>query len=490
MCCVLLFSLLFAFVLEAAESRKINVAVSDFTNKTGDEANKKYVGFTSETLLDLLLKTKRFDVISRDAMKQILKEKALDQTSITDAGDVKKLKRILNAEFLIYGELLTVSAVRGEAQYTPAKYKTTRKVVARDPSTNRPTKWKEEKKLVRKEKTVYPIMFSVSISGKLTDVATTEIISAATKQATVNISAKSKEEADNQFNAAAIHVQKAIRKACADLIKNFVSDIPIVGTVIKINRGEVIVDIGRKIGLFKKANLSVYTTESIDSADYGSGTEKVNVTKEVAVLRVTELHDTFCYTQVFQGSINNIEKGMNVRVIPPRFKAAYVIPSILVPGLGQMIAGNVWSGFGWLIGAGGFASVGAAMLAADLFAPSTEGLLDTVIRDGGTSRDPSGTTDEQGRVEGEVLNTHSIIAYSLIGVGALLYIWNIFDAGYPAEKNPVFETKTAYKEGNVVPLFGVRHTSLLAGLNNNPVLYDARARREDVSYYVGAKVFF
>ena len=135
-----------------------------------------------------------------------------------------------------------------------------------------------------------------------------------------------------------------------------------------------------------------------------------------------------------------------------------MLPSVLVPGLSQVIHGNTLIGAGFFLGVGTFTGIGITMLTSELFLPPLNNRLDTVIIQEGKGLDLTGQ-EATGRVEQEVRDSHAIVAYSFIGIGVLIYIWNIYDAGYPAQKNTVFQDESekiaslkTLKKGDVIPL--------------------------------------
>ena len=315
---IIFFQCILVFKVSSAKSRKANIAVADFENKTGNEESEKHIEFTSDVLLDLLIKTKRFNVISRKALRKILQEKGLDQSGVTDADDVQKLKQILHADSLIYGSILELSINRAKPKYIPAKIE--RVVLERDPETNKPTYW--EDRVISKQRVIYPLVFLATISAKLVDVGTSEIISSETENGYIKIEVSSSKEVSNKIKEKEAFFKKALKKACISLIDKLVSSVPVFGKIIKIDNEKIIVDVGKETGLFRKSNLMVYVTEKIEGGRYKGRSKKISIEKEVAVLHVVEVHDTFSYAKLFSGELNSIKRGMQVKVIPPDLNSA------------------------------------------------------------------------------------------------------------------------------------------------------------------------
>ena len=459
----------------AAENRRTNVAISGFENKTGTRDNDLYKDFTSETLLRLFVRTERFNVISRNALKKILQEKALNQTGVTDANNIQKLRQILHADFLIFGSILEVSAVRVSPKKIPAKTKSI--VTKRDPKTNEPIAWQNI--VVSKAKTLYPVTFQVKLLGKMIDTGTSEIIFAEEGEAKTTLETVSPDAANNLLKTKESTIKKLIQRSSVSMVAKIIAKVPIVGSIIKIEPKQVIVNIGISLGLFKKSNLLVYTTEKIG---------KTYISNKIAMLQVTEVQNDFSYAKMFDGEIKNLKKGMKVKVMPPQFKTSAMLPSIFIPGLGQILHERYWAGTSFFVGTGLSLGLGIAMLGGGLFEPSLNQRFDTVIVEDGRGLGANGQ-EQTGRVEEEIIGGHRIIAYALVTLGTLIYAWNIIDAGYPAERNTIFDQRVAsLRSGQVIPVLnyervGVANTSL------DQFAFRERSHiREDFRWYAGVKI--
>lgn len=105
-------TLLLAFLLTIvslnAQSKKMKIAVMDFRNGVG--VNKSEVEGLSDMLINTLYESKRFDIVERSQLTQVLKEQRFQSSELT-YEQVAKVGRILGVKSVLVG---TVNYIGGE----------------------------------------------------------------------------------------------------------------------------------------------------------------------------------------------------------------------------------------------------------------------------------------------------------------------------------------------------------------------------------------
>lgn len=103
----LLFALVFGTFAIAEESRKITVAVVDFTDHTGKRL-RNIDQVSTEILSTLLHNTGNFIVVERAKLQSIITEQGFTMSGLVDsAKNAVQVGKLLGADFLITGSILT-----------------------------------------------------------------------------------------------------------------------------------------------------------------------------------------------------------------------------------------------------------------------------------------------------------------------------------------------------------------------------------------------
>lgn len=98
------------------KQQRLRVAVMDFANKTGSYENDNYTKSISHSLQANLFETKTLRIIERERLDAILKELSLSMQGITssDSKNLKKIGDMLNADALVFGDLLSIKYSRNK----------------------------------------------------------------------------------------------------------------------------------------------------------------------------------------------------------------------------------------------------------------------------------------------------------------------------------------------------------------------------------------
>lgn len=88
--------------------RNYRVGIVSFTAKTGTAAAEAEV--IEEMFRNGLVQSKKYDVLDRSNMKEVLKEQEFQQTGCTDTDCAVKIGKILNMEFMIYGSIMKMGS--------------------------------------------------------------------------------------------------------------------------------------------------------------------------------------------------------------------------------------------------------------------------------------------------------------------------------------------------------------------------------------------
>jgi len=99
-----------------SKQQRLKVAVMDFVNKTGLSENDNYTKPISHSLQANLFETKTLRIIERERLESILKELSLSMQGLTssDSKNLKKIGAMLNADALVFGDLLSIKYSRNK----------------------------------------------------------------------------------------------------------------------------------------------------------------------------------------------------------------------------------------------------------------------------------------------------------------------------------------------------------------------------------------
>ena len=104
--------LIFSFsLLLAGEGGRINIAITDFGDKTGK--SKEYLPVVNQAISEYLSRTKRFNIVDRKNLGKVLKEKELILSGLTTADETKEIAKILNTQYLVLGDIVDISIAEG-----------------------------------------------------------------------------------------------------------------------------------------------------------------------------------------------------------------------------------------------------------------------------------------------------------------------------------------------------------------------------------------
>lgn len=103
--------------------KRFRVAIFRFENQTKSRLNEHYLEPIQEGLMAALLKTGRLRLIERGKINALLKEHQLAQTGVVDYKNAKKIGRMLSADALLVGSLLTVDTSINIDEFMGAKKK-------------------------------------------------------------------------------------------------------------------------------------------------------------------------------------------------------------------------------------------------------------------------------------------------------------------------------------------------------------------------------
>ena len=91
-----------------APVQKMFVAVNDFENKSSAPASA--VNTLRDRITGLIVNTRKFDVVERAKIKELLKEQNLAAAGVTDAEDAPEQGRMKAAGYIFYGTVLSYGA--------------------------------------------------------------------------------------------------------------------------------------------------------------------------------------------------------------------------------------------------------------------------------------------------------------------------------------------------------------------------------------------
>ena len=436
--------------LVVRDTGKPNVALASFNDKTGEAAS--FVSLIREVMTDYLIQTRRFSLVSRDKLEEVLKEKSLRLSGITTAKEVEAISKILHVDFFVTGDIVDLQYQRRIIQ-SPVEEERVRVPKKKDARGN-VIEWEYKTKRTGGQ-IIVAYVAKARISGKLISASTSRISEAKIGESTLSMQAsqelrnlvlrdirhssssvKTKSLAEILAKLVTQELQKALRQeekrrlrelekkayaeikrqalvaATQNLVTEIVKEIKIVGTVIRAEEKRILISLGKNHGLFARCNLRVYVIEEEKHPVTG---ETFPYKREVATLLVTKIDDDYCYAKIFSGKIKSLRPGMKVEVVRPRFKFTAMLPSMILPGLSQILYRKYGKGIAYMVVVPALIGTGAAALV---------GGFDTVFGD-----------------EDDPRQTAQLFGWTMIGLGIIGYIANLIDAGFPARKNPVFKDR-------------------------------------------------
>lgn len=334
---VISFTTVGATVLEAQEGSESvyqlpRIVIADFSN------NSQFKGLEealTEQMTSLIAVTRRFEVVERSQLEKVLEEQKLGLAGIIDEATAIEVGKILGAEIMVVGSITDAGYSQSEA--------------------------------VNEEEGYVEITWTgrVTVSGRFVDIETGQVILSKVVRTTAEESDTERVKSDletlgdllsnivrGRDPARQEHyrrrgeqaVSRANEDAGISLVRAFFSELPLIGYVIAVQGNEVMVDLGREIGLKSKVNLLVYREgEAVKHPVTG---ETVTTQKrELGYLQVTDIDDRLSSTKsITDGLLRDIEIGDRVRVIEPVFLGHLSLMSAAIPGLGQMVEGKLETG--------------------------------------------------------------------------------------------------------------------------------------------------
>ena len=427
--------------------QKENIAINHFLDKT--KKAKDFLPIVNDAITDYLFRTKRFNLIDRNNLEKVLKEKELVLSGITTADEAKEVADILNANYIVVGDIVEASVRVGSVEISEQEVKKPKETDSR----GKVTKWVYTKETVAHMNYI----FVVRLSAKFIKTETTEVSQSKESMISMstNVSRNYGELGLGPLGAFVLStlLQKQIadkikltdsqikgiqndlfKQASLSLIVKIVSEIPLKGSIIGIEGTTFLVNLGSNNGLFRKCNLLVYRQSHI-----GTGGNAIQRKTEVATLIVKKIYEEYSEAKIFSGDPSQIRKSDFVLVIPRQFKAISALPSIFVPGLSQMLNQKYAISASFFIGELFFIGVGLPMVygAYDTILKA-DNRLDTTIQKGDIFYNDRGeATSNIGRVESQINFLFDLIGWSLFGIGTLIHIGNVIDAAHPAHQNPI-----------------------------------------------------
>ncbi len=425
---LIFFVFLFNLTLYGIENEKATsiykekLIISDFGNQT----QYKFMGKAiSEELISLFAATKRFDILEREKLKDILKEQELQLSGIVNPDDAVSVGKIAGAKYIVVGNITGASVSRNIVKKE------------KEVETKKKNKKKKEKKKIVYFETIWQA--NVNLSARLIDIETGKVILGKTINGWASTSLKSDyrwankgEKLNKQKSKEVLLVAKG--RAAKSLVLSFLKDFPLSGYILTKIDDDYLVDLGRNNGLNSKVNLKVFgKSETIKHPVTG---EIITVNKkDLGYLQVTDVRDKSSVAKLVRGDEDYITPGLKVEVVEPIFVWHRSLASFIFPGLGQILEKRWGSGFAFLISEALF--FGGAYyinyLSSDKYLASQNFLDDTKW------------TEKKGTVYNQIKSAYKIGMWSLIVIGGLIHIWDTINAGYPAEKNRFFVNSSNYR---------------------------------------------
>lgn len=362
----------------------------------------------------------RFTVIERDAIDYIREEHELSFSgAIEDNALAIEAGRLAEASYILFSTLESVT-VTTNIYRTTEKKKNTNNTVTNE---------------VYVEKRVYTVYAKANGSIYDIDAETTryQASGSAMRFSTTtdryleisydnNGKQISRKEPENRKIPTPPDVQKLIREATVesaqDIAMHLLRKIPLRGYIVDRQKKAVYVGLGSDKGLKNRVNLRIN----------GENGKK-------AILQIDEVHDAYSVASIVRGDASLAARGAEFEMISPVFRADTMLWSMLVPGLGQTLHGFYFRGAGFFL-----------LEAAGIAAATYLGwyMSDAVINnyptlDSALWREGSGAGSQYDYVKRMRQISFGVTA----GVAAVIYIWNVLDAGFLAETyNPFVKRNT------------------------------------------------
>ena len=449
---LLIFSMLF-LPLVGEDFEKTKLAIMPFKDGTG-KFDKKLNNKLFSYLEDYFTKTKRFRILERRNIEKIISEKELIFSGATDIENIEEIAPLLAVEKFVVGDITSFSKFIGDP-YLDVKNITKKK-------GKRYNKKRQKEEYIVENYTKYTLKqdygVDIAISCKVIDTSTGEVLDTITARfkrtrteteglgtykngivtgIAINQRVGNHKGIINKTQLASL-VDKGIKSCAKKAVKEIAKKVKLTATLYAIHNGKYLISLGKKNGLFDKANLEIYNV--IKTKNHSSG--KVYSYKErVAVLFVTKIHDDHSEAVYVSGDKSAIKPLADVQVIDPVFVLPSMLASAAVPGLGNILHGT--GGWGYFFSELFFFGIGlptALGVWDGFFVPSNRGYLDNVIiTSDGNNRGRNGTTtSSSGRVQDDIKNGVHLAGWILTGIGAIIHVVNIVDGATPARRNSIF----------------------------------------------------
>ena len=441
--------------LSAKDFEKTKLAVMPFKDNTG-QFDKKLNDSLFNYLESYFTDTKRFRVLSRRDIDKVIAEKELIFSGATDIENIEEVAPILATEKFVVGDIVSFSKYINSYQL--------------DSNFKKVREGKRYNKKTQKEEDVFKNYISyklnqsygveLTVSGKLIDTATGEILD------TIVARFKYKKTASKDLGTyeAGIITKLAMElrianhpdivnssdleslvnsgiKSCAKkIVKGIAKKVKLTGTLYAIHNGKYLISLGKKNGLFDKANLEVYKSIKVKNPSSG---KVYSYRQRQAVLFVNRIHDDHCEAVYVSGNKEALQPLADVQVIEPVFVLPTMLASAVVPGLGNIVYGT--GGWGYFFSELFFFGMGISTALGvwdDLWVPPNGRYLnDVIVSDTGNRNRNGMTTSSAGRVQQDIKNGVHITGWILTGIGVIIHIVNVVDASTPARVNPLLSSE-------------------------------------------------
>ncbi|MBN1897973.1 MAG: hypothetical protein JW827_04280 [Spirochaetes bacterium] len=436
---ILLFLILFASFLYAFEKEKATsiyrekVIIADFGEHTSIEGLGKAV---SDEIIALFVQTKRFDIIERGRLQQILEEQQMQLSGLINTEDAVRVGKIAGAKYIIFGSVTGADATHSEEEKTVVE-KTKSGKVKKDRYIL--TSWRG----------------TVNLSARLVDIETGVVLLGKTVTGYGNNEEK-REAEDKTFLEGIINIvtskdedkakeiyfkqgdQKVIglakRDAAVKLVEDFLEEFPLTGYVLSEEEGDYLIDLGTEKGLNAEANLQV-----IGKSEYVkhpvTGEVIKSRTDSLGYLKVIDLGPGVSKAKFVRGDEDRMKPGDKVQVVDPIFVWHRALASFVFPGMGQFLEKRWGTGIFFLLFEG--ALLGTSYY---FYYRSTDSFLKEQ-----TMFDTEVWDEKTGEQYDTARRQALVGMWIFIAMEAIVHIWDTIDAGYPAERN---QSITSYAQDN------------------------------------------
>jgi len=408
---------------KASSIYKEKLAIIEFQNNTEYKNLGKAI---TDEITTLLVQTKRFEIIERERINEILKEQEFQMTGLVNEKDTVKFGSLIAAKYLLFGSITSANAIHSEEEVTIKE--------------KNKTGTKETKYILTKWNG------KVIITAKFVDVATGKIIFA--KTVTGQGYEESKRKAEDQSyiqsilslikdsnieSAREVYFKRgdervidiALKNASLQIVNDFIKEFPLTGYIVgKLeDKDRYIIDLGSESGLNCKANLKILGKE--EKIVHPVTGEFISAKREeVGYLKVERIENNYSEAKFVKGEKEKIIPGLKVEVVDPIFVWHRALASFFVPGFGQFLEKRFSSGIAFFLIEASL--IGGAYYcyyrSSDKFL-SKQPLFDTTL-----------WSQQKGEVYKNAKNQALTGMWILIVVETIFHIWDTIDAGYPAEK--------------------------------------------------------